>query len=420
MNKFLAALVCTLLIGSPAFARHSSHRKHVVRATRVTRAAHGSHGARVTGVRFFTSPEVTRLVLDLSGSAGFDTTLPGDSTHYVLLVEDASLAPDLSEVVVGDSVVNRVRLRALTGRGVKVEIELTRATRVHTFGVSAGEGHPHRMVVDVQRFLTQEQLVARDRVIETVAQSRDRVVVIDPGHGGDAPGAQGPGGLYEKEVTLAVAKRLKEQLEAKGGIRVVLTRSGDYDVPLRRRFQLADKVQADLFVSIHCNASRDHAAHGTEVYFLSLKGADDEATRELERAENMEIGSAAPDAADVVGNILYDLHQKDTLKKSSDLAEMVLQALSAREDLLVRGTGVKQASFAVLKSPQVPAILVETAFITNRREAHLLNSPDFQGEMAGMIGKGVLEYLDRVPGRRRSAPRGGIAQPASAPRQGGQ
>lgn len=402
MRKLLFVLGLSALLGSPAFSRPVSH------------------GTRVTGVRFFTSPEVTRLVLDLSGSAGFDTTLPGDSTHYLLRVEGASLAPDLSEVVVGDSVVNRVRLRSLTGRGVKVEIELSRPTRVHTFGVSAGEGRPHRLVVDVQRFLTREQIVARDRVIETVAQSKDRVVVIDPGHGGEAPGAQGPGALYEKEVTLAVGRRLRDLLESRGGIRVVMTRTGDYDVPLRRRFQLADKVQADLFVSIHCNASRDQEAHGTEVYFLSLKGADDEAGKDLERAENMEIASAAPEAADVVGNILYDLHQKDTLKKSSDLAELVLQALSAREDLLVRGTGVKQASFAVLKSPQVPAILVETAFITNRREARLLNSPDFQDEMAGMIGKGVLDYLERVPGRRRAAPRGGVAQPATQPRQGGQ
>src|SRR5439155_22790911 len=130
------------------------------------------------------------------------------------------------------------------------------------------------------------QTAERKRATEAVAESPARGVVIDPGHGRDAPGAQGPAGLWEKDVTLAIDRRLADTLNSYPGIRAVLTRDGDYDLPLRKRFLVAEKVKADLFVSVHCNSSRDHEARGTEVYFLSLNGATDEASKELAEAEN--------------------------------------------------------------------------------------------------------------------------------------
>jgi len=366
---------------------------------------HSAPHVRLTGVRYWTGPDATRLVLDLSQSADYTVEWSADSATVVVRVPGAALAPNLSEVAVHDSAVEEVTLRSVTGGGARAAIRLTRATPARVFALSPVPGRPHRIVVDVTRFVAPEQVAARERAIEQVVESRTRVVVIDPGHGGDAPGAQGPGGVCEKDVTLAIARRLAERLNARTGVRAVLTRDGDYDLPLRQRFQVAERYQADVFVSIHCNSARDRDARGTEVYFLSLTGATDEASRELADAENSAdaLGGQLPQGNDDVKSILFDLRQNDTLKKSSELADQVLQALSARDDLVFRG--VKQAGFAVLKSPQVPAILVETAFISNRREAARLRSDSFQDDLADLLARGVQDYLDAHPRLKRAGGR---------------
>ncbi|MBI5837459.1 MAG: N-acetylmuramoyl-L-alanine amidase [Candidatus Eisenbacteria bacterium] len=368
-------------------------------------SAHAARPLRVTGVRHWTGPDVTRLVLDVSDAADFSVERSDDSTQVTVRVAGVALIANLSEVSVRDSAVEDVTLRSMTGGGVKATIRLTRPTAVRVFALSQVPGRPHRVVVDVTRYVAPEQVVEREKAIQTVLESRARVVVIDPGHGGDAPGAVGPGGLCEKDVTLPIGRKVADRLNARPGIRAVLTRDGDYDLPLRRRFLIAERYQADLFVSIHCNSSRDRDARGTEVYFLSLTGATDEASRELAEAENSadQLYGQLPAGNDDVKSILFDLRQNDTLKKSSELADVVLQSLAGREDLVFRG--VKQAGFAVLKSPQVPSILVETAFISNRREAARLRSESFQDDLADLIARGVGEYLERHPSQKRGPAR---------------
>ena len=169
----------------------------------------------------------------------------------------------------------------------------------------------------------------------------------------------------EKEA-IERMRTAKAELEQIPGVSAVLTRTGDYFVPLQRRVELARKYQADVMISIHCNASRNHEATGTEVYFLSLTGATDEASRTLAESENAAdlIGGISPQAGDDLLGILFDLRQNDTIRRSSELAENLVDALR-EEDRLKIERGVKQAGFVVLKAPDIPAVLVETAFITN-------------------------------------------------------
>jgi N-acetylmuramoyl-L-alanine amidase len=194
---------------------------------------------------------------------------------------------------------------------------------------------------------------------------------------------------------LAIAKKLKGELEQIPGVSVVLTRSGDYFIPLRKRIELARKFQADVFISIHCNASRNHEATGTEVYFLSPTGATDEASRSLAESENAAdlIGGVPPQTADDLLGILFDLRQNDTIRRSSELAENLVDALRGEDRLSTRG--VKQAGFVVLKAPDIPAVLVETAFITNPREAAMLKDSQFQYKVAERLSEGVQEYMKK-------------------------
>jgi N-acetylmuramoyl-L-alanine amidase len=222
------------------------------------------------------------------------------------------------------------------------------------------------------------------------------VIVIDPGHGGDQVGAVGPKRTIEKVVCLAIAKKLQERLNREPGVRVVLTRDSDYNVALRDRYRVAERLKADAFISIHANSSRRPSGRGTEVYFLSLESASDEQSSLLADSENAAdlVGATPADQSDLV-SILFDLKQNEVIRQSSSLAEDVLNQIVESSRLASRG--VKQAPFAVLKSPVVPSILVETAFINHPLDAKLLRDPTFQSGLADQIARGVLKYLETAP-----------------------
>jgi N-acetylmuramoyl-L-alanine amidase len=219
------------------------------------------------------------------------------------------------------------------------------------------------------------------------------VVVIDAGHGGDDPGAVGKRGLREKDITLRLARKIKEKLDAEPGIKAYLTRNGDYFIPLRKRTKIAKDLGADVFISIHMNASRSRGAFGTEVYFLSLTGATDEEARELAKMENEAdlVGGIPLEAEGDIVSILTDLKQSNAIARSSDLAEEIIDSLGRHKNLMV-DRGVKQAGFTVLKSADFPSVLVEVAFISNGTEAALMASDDFHDEVAGLITSAVKKY----------------------------
>ncbi|MEX2208291.1 MAG: N-acetylmuramoyl-L-alanine amidase [Myxococcota bacterium] len=216
-------------------------------------------------------------------------------------------------------------------------------------------------------------------------------VVIDPGHGGADLGARGPNGVLEKELTLAVAKRLAKLLRAQGGFEVVLTRTSDAFVALSERTEIANRSQATLFVSIHANSAPETEIAGSETYFLSLEASDDEAMR-VAMTENDVFGQegTADEGADVVGAILGDLIRTEHLRESSALAAMIQRQLAS---LPGQSRGVKQAPFVVLTGVNMPAALVEIGFITNPSEAVRMGQRDRQDAIAKALAAAIREAM---------------------------
>ncbi|MEF8738203.1 MAG: N-acetylmuramoyl-L-alanine amidase [Candidatus Accumulibacter necessarius] len=228
----------------------------------------------------------------------------------------------------------------------------------------------------------------------------DRLVTItlDPGHGGEDPGAVGRGGSYEKNVTLAVARRLKAKIEAEPNMRAVLTRDSDFFVPLHARVQKARRIQSDLFVSIHADAFVRPDANGSSVFVLSESGASSSAARYLAQKENAAdlIGGVNIDVKDpVLARTLLDLSQTATINDSLKLGKAVLGELGGINRL--HKASVEQAGFAVLKAPDIPSILIETAFISNPEEEKRLNDDAYQDKMAEAIFSGIRKYLAKNP-----------------------
>jgi N-acetylmuramoyl-L-alanine amidase len=254
------------------------------------------------------------------------------------------------------------------------------------------DGKPHRIVIDVKKRVVPQAPVPVGEPSLLPKEKKVRVVVIDPGHGGEDPGAVGKRGLKEKDICLKMARKLKENLDAVPGIKAHLTRNGDYFIPLRKRTKIAKDLGADVFISIHMNASRSRGAFGTEVFFLSLTGATDQAARELAEMENAAdlVGGVPLEAEEDIVSILTDLKQSNAIARSSELAEEIIDSLGRHRSLVARG--VKQAGFTVLKSADFPCVLVEVAFISNSSEAALMKSDDFHEEVVNLLSDAVRRY----------------------------
>lgn len=227
---------------------------------------------------------------------------------------------------------------------------------------------------------------------------RDIVVAVDAGHGGEDPGASGPAGTHEKDVTLAIARALAARLNARPGIRAVLTRDADRLIDLRERFERARNAHADLFVSIHADSVRDRGIAGASVYTLSYHGASSEAARRLADRENATVLKGGVSLADVnpaLASVLLDAAQSQIMGASVEAADQVLAAL---DDVgAVRKKIVQHAGFMVLKSPDVPSMLVETAYISNPGEERKLRSASYQEQLARAIESGVVSYFQHHP-----------------------
>jgi N-acetylmuramoyl-L-alanine amidase len=269
---------------------------------------------------------------------------------------------------------------------------------------AAEQESPPRLVLEL-RGETQTAEVQRPRPTPPPRRASDpvgneiRTIVIDPGHGGKEVGARGPGGTLEKDVTLAIARRLRDRLVDALGVRVFLTRNQDAEVELDTRTAIANNYKADLFVSIHANGFRVGGARGSEVYFLSYQ-ASDEASRRIAQIEGAaELGSAAPGSD--LALILWDMAQAEHLEESSALATRVQDELASVTGSASRG--VKQAPFRVLVGATMPAVLVEVAFISNPREEKLLASADYQSKVAAALLRGIARY------RRERAARHGVS-----------
>lgn len=374
----------------------------LVAAGGVPRARAGGPGGsqQLTAVRSWSAPSNTRVVFDFTDLVAPVAPDSGFTRELVIAVpgEPLTLAAGVKPVLrVMDGVVDSV-VCVTSDAGARLRLAFHDSTDFRTFVLRAADDKPFRIVVDVTRRGAEAQ---EDQVYAGIAankrRDRVRVVVVDPGHGGDDTGARGPGGVLEKNVTLAVGKALVNELNEIPGVRGVLTRDRDYFIPLVERYRIAEKMKADVFISIHANSShRRGQGSGTEVYFLSLKGASDQADKDLADIENAadKVGGVPIHAEDDLVSILYDVKRSSALQQSQLLAESLLDDVAADRRLSSRG--VKQAGFVVLKSVEFPSVLVETAFINNPREARLLRSPAFQQKLGKELAEGVRVYFQRA------------------------
>jgi N-acetylmuramoyl-L-alanine amidase len=257
-------------------------------------------------------------------------------------------------------------------------------------------GPPSRLILELQAApATAGRPAAPPPPPAAVPAGAVRTIVIDPGHGGTEVGAQGPGGTLEKDITLAIARKLRGALSNSLGVQAFLTRDGDREVPLDDRAAFANNYKADIFLSIHANASRAVGAKGAEVYFLSYQAADEE-SRRVAAAEGAWAGDTAAAADPSVAMILWDMAQAEHLEESSALASRIQEELAVVTGS--EGRGVKQAPFRVLVGAAMPAALVEVAFISNSEEEKMLASEAYQGKVVAALVRGVARYQQERAG----------------------
>ncbi len=353
-----------------------------------------AHAVDVRAVRLWAGPEGTRVVLDLSGSAQHSLQVLKNPDRVVLDVSDARLGPG-ARAPSAAGAVKQVRMAKRPTGELRIVLDLSREIHAKSFLAIPNNHYGYRLVIDLNGAGTMDTPVKAEHARP---EARDLIIAIDAGHGGEDPGAIGKNGTREKDVVLAIARALAQRVDAEPGMRAVLTRDGDYFVPLRDRMRRARAQQADLFVSIHADSIRDRSVDGSSVYILSQRGATDEASRwlaERENASDLIGGVSLDDKGDVLASVLLDLSQSASLTASQAAAEHVLHRLNQVGQ--VRKPQVQQARFMVLKSPDIPSMLVETAYISNPQEEKRLRGAAQQAKLAGAIHQGVRAYFYADP-----------------------
>jgi N-acetylmuramoyl-L-alanine amidase len=375
-----------------------------------------ARAVEVRAVRLWTSPENTQVIIELSGSAKHTLMTLKNPDRVVLDVVGARLSAGARRPP-ASGVVKEVRMARRPGGELRVVLDLTRPIRAKSFLAMPNDRYGYRVVVDLAGPAVAMAADAPIKAEHARPVARDLIIAIDAGHGGEDPGAIGMHGTREKDVTLAIARELERSVDAEPGMRAVLTRDGDYFVPLRDRMRRARVRQADLFVSIHADSIRDRTVDGSSVYILSQRGATNEAARwlaERENAADLIGGVSLEDKGDLLASVLLDLSQTASLTASETAAEHVLHQLNLVGE--VRKPLVQQAGFMVLKSPDIPSMLVETAYISNPAEEQRLRGVAHQAKLAAAIHQGLRDYFyaDPPAGSRIAQIAAGAARPEVA------
>ncbi len=361
----------------------------------------------INSLRFWTAPDHTRIVFDTSNLLPHhEVFLLKSPRRLVIDIPKARFTGTIPKMPITHPIINRIRSAARNKTDLRVVIDLKEVVKPKSFSLKPNDLYGYRLVVDLfdQRKPNVSTLNAKKQMNSTSGNLRDVVIAIDPGHGGEDPGARGRRyGTLEKDVVLAIAKKLEKLVRNETGMRPFMVRNGDYYLGLRQRIQRARKAKADLFVSIHADAFKNSKARGSSVFTLSGRGASTEAARWLAARENAAdlIGGVSLDDKDgVLASVLLDLSQIATKEASQLVAARVFKNL--KQIGKVHQTHAQQAGFVVLKSPDIPSILVETAFITNRQEEKKLRSPAHQMRIAKAIFSGIREYFafQAPPGTR--------------------
>ncbi|EPJ52692.1 MAG: N-acetylmuramoyl-L-alanine amidase [Osedax symbiont Rs2] len=379
---------------------------------------------QVNNVRIWLAPESTRLVFDLSGPVQHKIFSLKNPDRIVVDIQGVSLKTDLNKLNLASSPIKK--LRAGNSQPLRIVFDLDEPLKPSSFSLAPNNDYGHRLVVDLARInlakVTQIQQPAvkvatppsSPAVVDSAEASanrvanapqgkklRDIVIALDAGHGGEDPGAIGPSGLREKVVVLAIAKELEKLIDAEYGFISRMIRRSDYYVGLRGRTSIARKKNADLFVSIHADAFRNTRARGASVWVLSNRGASSEVGRWLAQKENSSdliggVGNLSLDNKDkVLKGVLLDMSMTASRKDSREVAAKIHNNIDKFAKM--HKSGVESAGFLVLKSPDIPSILVETGFISNPGEEKSLKSTAYRKQMARAIFAGIKEHFLHKP-----------------------
>ncbi|RHW23017.1 N-acetylmuramoyl-L-alanine amidase [Pseudomonas jilinensis] len=390
--------------------------------------------AEINNVRLWRAPDNTRLVFDLSGPADHTLFTLSSPERIVIDINGARLSANTANLPLEGTPLTGMRSAPRNDSDLRVVLDLSRQVNPKSFSLPPNQQYGHRLVIDLfdqepprsdLPAPTQPSASPLPQQPARTAESgnRDVIVALDAGHGGEDPGAVGYRGAREKDVVLAISRDLKAMLDAEPGFKAVLVRTGDYFIPLRRRTEIARQHNADLFVSIHADAFTRASAFGASVFALSDRGATSETARLLADRENRSdliggVGGVTLDDKDkVLASVLLDLSMTATLSASLDVGQLVLNSIGRVTPLHKRR--VEQAGFMVLKSPDIPSILVETGFISNPGEAQKLVTRSHQQTLARAMHNGIRDYFHRnpPPGTRLAALRAEGRLQAQGPRE---
>jgi N-acetylmuramoyl-L-alanine amidase len=348
----------------------------------------------IKNMRIWTEEGRTRIVLDLNRPAEHSIFTLRGPDRLVVDLDESRLSSSLKTLPSG-GVISSIRTGLSADGKLRVVLDLNQAVRSRSFSAGPNDQYGDRLVIDLHQDTNLREVKRAD---EEYVAGRDVIIAVDPGHGGRDPGAVGRGRTREKDVALAVSNRLAARINAEPGMKAIMVRSGDYYVDHRERMEIARRQKADLFVSIHADAVEDRRARGASVYVLSTKGASDEAAKRLAQRENAseQVGGVSlADKDAVLASVLLDLSQNAALSASLDAGTEVIRQLAQVGS--VHRRSVQQAGFLVLKSPDVPSILVETAYISNPDEEKRLRSSEHQERLANAILAGVRSYFYANP-----------------------
>lgn len=354
----------------------------------------------VTGVRHWSAPEETRIVLDLSHQISYRTFRLTAPPRVVLDLSNVTYKGTRT-VTIDDAIVKNVRIGIHDKSSLRFVVDLKGPFPYFVSLLKRFRNKPDRILIRVKSPELEGKESALRRSLSRKKVQNARIVVIDPGHGGEDPGTIGKFGTKEKHVVFAIAKRLQKLLKRKRMIKTYLTRKGDYFIELEKRVKIAKEYGADIFISIHTDANFDRGIRGASVYALSLKGATDEAARILAEEENSSdlIGGVISKNGDYnLDSILLDLIQTKTLNYSLEYAGMVIRELS--KVTKIKFDMPRQAGFHVLKSHEFPSTLVEIAFLSNRIDERLMKKRHFRNNVAKALSSATLSFLNHLPSQK--------------------
>lgn len=367
------------------------------------------NSAALQAIQVKNDSTVKKILFQMSGNYYYRAYSLHNPERLVVDIDNSKLAPNLKNFRLEDETIKNFRYGYPTVSTLRIVFDLKRPIRFTAAKTRINQADNILLTLPLNRNLPKPEVQKPQIVKPVIAQAskpkgprplRDVVVIIDPGHGGKDPGAIGINRSYEKHIVLAIARNLKSMIDKQQGMRAVLTRNGDYYVGLRERMNIARKNNGDIFVAIHADAFGNHDSHGASVFALSARGATSEAARWLAEKENYsELGGvdlySLDDKNGEIRTLLIDLSQTATINSSLNMGRSVLNNLD--NITVLHSRKVEQAGFMVLKSPDIPSVLIETGFISNPKEERNLTSTYYQTKLSQAIFNGIRSYFWNFP-----------------------